>query len=554
MSWFRQLTGFDEVDWDDTRSKLQLQGDIVASRVNGRSWRIGVLETPTLAELRERVRHLPAAGNGPVFRNRVSDARVLHAETSSRAALVQVASQFNLLEMTGPSVTPERGVEIYEHDPTQGPACAIAAGAATIFRNSFADTGQGLGQTATRQIDTLRELGLALVPEGIPMRNGYALPSLAVLRQITTSLRAADVAELDRLRGLLRIGLHWDVEVTQSGLGQGQLLSQAFCSAVPVSYSGISAREWELFARLVLEAAYEATLLAAVQNAARGGSRTVFLTMLGGGAFGNPREWIMDALRRALGVVAGHDLDVCMVSRGHVDADLKALAESMHSRAQGLRSGDGAGPAVAPSRLRAPRGTPSPPSGTQSAPWLAREAFAHGPADAAGRPHSNCYWLAVGRMLAGEYPGDRCPEKARPKLERILDAGVRRFIDLTEPRELEPYSQILAELAAERGIEVVHQRHPIVDMGVPSIAGMRAILDSLCAPHEGVTYLHCWGGIGRTGTVAGCLLIEAGYTAADALALIARKWTAMEKRGREPQSPQTTEQFAFVRNWTPRSM
>jgi len=34
----------------------------------------------------------------------------------------QVASQFNLLEMTGPSVTPEHGVARYAHDPTQGPA------------------------------------------------------------------------------------------------------------------------------------------------------------------------------------------------------------------------------------------------------------------------------------------------------------------------------------------------------------------------------------------------------------------------------------------------
>jgi hypothetical protein len=47
--------------------------------------------------------------------------------------LNSLASQFNLLEMTGPSVTPEDGVTRYKDDPTQGPACAIAAGAATIL-------------------------------------------------------------------------------------------------------------------------------------------------------------------------------------------------------------------------------------------------------------------------------------------------------------------------------------------------------------------------------------------------------------------------------------
>ena len=45
-----------------------------------------------------------------------------------------MASQFNLLEMTGPEITPEDGVTRYAHDRTQGPACAIAAGAATVYR------------------------------------------------------------------------------------------------------------------------------------------------------------------------------------------------------------------------------------------------------------------------------------------------------------------------------------------------------------------------------------------------------------------------------------
>ena len=58
-------------------------------------------------------------------------------------ALFQVASQLNLLEMTGPEVTPEDGVTIYQDDRTQGPACAIAAGAATIYRNYFAPVGGG---------------------------------------------------------------------------------------------------------------------------------------------------------------------------------------------------------------------------------------------------------------------------------------------------------------------------------------------------------------------------------------------------------------------------
>jgi hypothetical protein len=62
--------------------------------------------------------------------------------------------------LVGPSVTPEDGVTRYECDRTQGPACAIAAGAATIYRNYFAPVGSGHGQTKDRQIDALAGLGL----------------------------------------------------------------------------------------------------------------------------------------------------------------------------------------------------------------------------------------------------------------------------------------------------------------------------------------------------------------------------------------------------------
>ncbi len=62
----------------------------------------------------------------------------MHGRPEYSGALFQVASQFNLLKMIGPSVTPEDGVTRYESDRTQGPACAIAAGAATIYGNYFA--------------------------------------------------------------------------------------------------------------------------------------------------------------------------------------------------------------------------------------------------------------------------------------------------------------------------------------------------------------------------------------------------------------------------------
>ncbi len=160
------------------------------------------------------------------------------------------------------------------------------------------------------------------------MRNGYAILDKDTLQCIKSALDWASPEELDDLRARLRIGLHWDVEVTAKGAPQDQCVSQAYCSALPVSYNRDSDPElWEPFARLVLEAAYEATLLAGVINAARaGGSNSVYLTLLGGGAFGNEREWILDAIRRALESVHDQALDVCLVSYGRVPGDLLTIA------------------------------------------------------------------------------------------------------------------------------------------------------------------------------------------------------------------------------------
>ena len=118
------------------------------------------------------------------------------------------------------------------------------------------------------------------------------------------------------MRGLLRIGIHQDIEVTDSVGPQRPVVSQAYCSALPVAYSRLPAALWRSFGQFVLEAAYEATLCAAVLNRQRGASNIVLLTRLGGGAFGNDDAWIDAAMHRALTKAAGCGLDVRLVSYG----------------------------------------------------------------------------------------------------------------------------------------------------------------------------------------------------------------------------------------------
>jgi hypothetical protein len=144
-----------------------------------------------------------------------------------------------------------------------------------------------------------------------------------VVDGLATIERTLDIRGVDELRDLIRIGIHSRVQVTD--VEDQQLVSQAFSSALPVSYSRIPSERWRSFAVLVLESAYEATLWAAVLDAHDTGSRVLFLTGLGGGAFGNEPPWIHHAMRRALTKVAGIGLDVRVVSHVKADAALERL-------------------------------------------------------------------------------------------------------------------------------------------------------------------------------------------------------------------------------------
>jgi hypothetical protein len=334
MDWFERLTGFRESNYADTRARIKVEGRELQSLVNGKSYGIGELELVSLQSLRERAVSL----GGPAGRLKLEavsgDVRRMHRLPANAGALFQVASQFNLLEMTSPEVTPEDGVTRYQHDPTQGPACAIAAGAATIYRNYFAPIGGSYGQTARRQLDGLADLGEALAADlNRPgealwqMTNGYALCTRAGLDAIAEHLKGMKPDQLDTLRGRLRVGIHSDVEVTDVEGTHRPRVSQVFCSVLPVAYTRVPSAYWKPFASLVLEAAYEATLLAAVLNRQRGMSNIVLLTHLGGGAFGNEEDWISAAIRRALTTMSHFELDVRLVSYREPTRKTRQLVE-----------------------------------------------------------------------------------------------------------------------------------------------------------------------------------------------------------------------------------
>jgi hypothetical protein len=262
MDWFERLTGFREASYEDTRARLEVRGQQLRSLVNGRSYGVGELELVPLHTLRERVKSGPSVPGRLSVKVVTGDVRQMHRSPENNGALFQVASQFNLLEMMSPTLTPEHGVTRYQSDHTQGPACAIAAGAATIYRNYFAPVRGFEGQTKQRQLDGLAALGEAFrsaphqpVEALWEMRNGYGLCKRAGLDRIAEYLRALGPEQLDLLRGKLSVGLHRDVEVTDADGENRPLVTQVLCSALPVAYTDVPAPHWGPFASLILEAA-----------------------------------------------------------------------------------------------------------------------------------------------------------------------------------------------------------------------------------------------------------------------------------------------------------
>lgn len=165
-------------------------------------------------------------------------------------------------------------------------------------------------------------------------------------------------------------------------------------------------------------------------------------------------------------------------------------------------------------------------------------------------PFPNSYWVLPGRLLAGEYPGDLEPHKAHRKLTHMLQTGVRVFIDLTHPNnDLDSYHDILNEEADDLGVEVEIFEHPIEDFSTPAPLEMRAILDRIdqALLEEKTVYVHCWGGIGRTGTVVGCFLARHGLDGETALKQLAELRKSTPKGWLE--APESPEQVKMVLEW-----
>lgn len=166
----------------------------------------------------------------------------------------------------------------------------------------------------------------------------------------------------------------------------------------------------------------------------------------------------------------------------------------------------------------------------------------------AALPWPNSYWALPDRLLAGEYPAVTDLAASRERIARLLALGIEAIVNLTAADELPPYDDLLPA-------QVAHHRFPIRDHDIPADPShmadiLEAIESALRAGRR--LYVHCRAGIGRTGTVVGCLLVERGASGEAALEMLNRAWQQCARAEAWPSVPETEAQIEYVRSWQPR--
>ena len=162
------------------------------------------------------------------------------------------------------------------------------------------------------------------------------------------------------------------------------------------------------------------------------------------------------------------------------------------------------------------------------------------------RPIENSYEVTK-NIYAGEYPRNKDDESSYAKLKQFENFGITHFVDLTEAGELQPYEHLLYEGAK-------YLRFPIKDESIPqsteSVRGLIAkITKAIKGNPKAKVYIHCWGGVGRTGLVVGCLLGELYKQGYDETLKRLEQLFAVCPKSAKRHTPETAEQHKFIANY-----
>jgi len=171
------------------------------------------------------------------------------------------------------------------------------------------------------------------------------------------------------------------------------------------------------------------------------------------------------------------------------------------------------------------------------------------------KPINESYWVEPGRLLAGEHPGHWDEGIVRRRLSGLLDAGIRLFVDLSSSADaVVAYKAVLEKICRNRGIYASYLSVPLRENAVPDhVEDVVFVLSAIQSELEsgGRAFVHCSDGVGRTGMVMGCWLVERGFDPEDGLDELARRFAAMNKARAYRCTPSNARQTEWVEHWEP---
>ena len=126
-------------------------------------------------------------------------------------------------------------------------------------------------------------------------------------------------------------------------------------------------------------------------------------------------------------------------------------------------------------------------------------------------------------FFAGEYPFEKVREEGLTKLQKLIDFGIKFFIDLTEER------QFLTEYREFLPPDCTYLNLPTEDNTSPDFQDLKTAHD-IISQSDGKVYVHCKGGYDRTGVVVATYFIYLGKTSDEAKELYLQKADKIRKR------------------------
>lgn len=315
ITWFKKVFGFEEKNYDATKIIF----DYLYEKENNKSingYNVGIFEIINNEYLNNKFKVTQHTGT-VTLENIFGDIKQIHM--SQNNATIQVASQFNCLEMSNPSVSPENGITIYENDKTQGPICAITAPAGLAYRNYIYNGGQKKNPVNMLSdfIDFLEKRDKTI---NIRVINGYFfVKSDSDLKKINKILLYHPYIRF-HAKKLICSGSH----TNQSVINSDNLVNHVYCSGLPINYARniFDTDLWDGLSELILETMYENTLLIACDNNIKNNTNEpCYLTLIGGGVFGMKHFQIKNAIQKACNTIAkkGLSLDVKIVHYNYIN-------------------------------------------------------------------------------------------------------------------------------------------------------------------------------------------------------------------------------------------